>query len=178
MFSSMAMNKLRDLTMPTKLYKQSQGRRIILMIVLIFSFLFICPGGSLTSSRAKKRAQSTVTGSYKYVLNTLEALELPDHKVRISFSGFWPNDRKRVETRNVGTFDETVTLTGRTAIVKPEYGDGQCSITLEFKATRVVVTQEGYQCGFGFNVEADGTYLKVSSKAPALPPPEKRTSEF
>jgi hypothetical protein len=75
------------------------------------------------------------------VLNSLEVLELPDHKVRISFAGYWPNDRKRAETRNVGTFDETVPLTGRTAIVKIQYGDDPCTITLEFRSNKVIVEQ-------------------------------------
>jgi hypothetical protein len=71
---------------------------------------------SFARQKVKKPVQSgSVTGTYKYVLNSLEVLELPEHKVRISFAGFWPNDRKRVETRNVGTFDETVPLSGNTA---------------------------------------------------------------
>ncbi len=66
---------------------------------------------SFAYQKGKKPVQTVgVTGTYKYVLNTVEVLELPDHRVRISFSGFWPNDHKRVETRNVGTFDETVPL--------------------------------------------------------------------
>ena len=125
---------------------------------------------SFAHQKIKKPVQTLgVTGTYKYVLNTVEVLELPDHRVRISFSGFWPNDHKRVETRNVGTFDETVPLKGRTAVVKPRYGDKDCAITLEFRAGKVIVAQGGYQCGFGFNVEADGTYRKVSSKPPDLP---------
>ena len=126
--------------------------------------------GSFANQKVRKPVQTVgVTGTYKYVLNTVEVLELPDHRVRISFSGFWPNDHKRVETRNVGNLDETVPLKGRTAVVKPRYGDKDCAITLEFRAGKVIVTQEGYHCGFGFNVEADGTYRKVSSKPPDLP---------
>jgi len=122
--------------------------------------------------KAKKRAQTaSVTGTYRYVLNSLEVLELPDHKVRISFSGFYPNDRKRVETRNVGTFDETVPLDGRTATVKIQFGDNPCTITVEFRPNKAVVEQGGslMGCGFGFNVEPDGTYVKVSGKPPRLP---------
>jgi hypothetical protein len=76
----------------------------------------------------------------------------------------------------MGSFDETVTLNGRTAVVKPEYGDDGCAIILEFRAGKAVVTQEGYSCGFGFNVEAEGTYTRVSSKPPDLPPrdPDRR----
>ena len=132
--------------------------------------LLLSQPDSFARQKAKRPVQTgSVTGTYKYVLNTVEVLELPDHRVRISFSGFWPNDHKRVETRNVGNFDETVPLKGRTAVVKPKYGDKDCAITLEFRAGKVIVTQEGYHCGFGFNVEADGTYRKVSSKPPDLP---------
>jgi hypothetical protein len=152
---------------------QSSIRTVPAIIMLVACLL---PEDCFAYQKTRKSVSTaSVTGTYKRVLNSLEVRELPDHKVRISFSGFWPNDRQRVETRNVGTFDETVPLTGRTAVVKPEYGGDQCSITLKFKPDRVVVTQEGYQCGFGFNVEADGTYMKISSKSPALPPPEKRT---
>jgi hypothetical protein len=148
---------------------------VVTFIAAALLFARLSPADCFAYQKGKKSlASRSVSGTYKYVLNTLEVLELPDHQVRISFSGFWPNDRKRADTRNVGNFDETVRLTGRTAVVKPEYGDDQCNIALEFKSNRVAVTQEGYHCGFGFNVEADGTYSKVSSKPPALPPLEKR----
>jgi len=114
---------------------------------------------------------ASVTGTYKYVLNTLDVLELPDHKVRIRFAGFWPNDRKRVETRNSGAFDETVALDGHTATVKIQFGDDPCTVEVEFRSNKAIVEQGGslMGCGFGFNVEPDGTYLKVSSKPPKMP---------
>lgn len=146
-----------------------------LVLVLVVASLFHIDDAA--SQQPKKRLQTgVVTGTYKYVLNTVEVLELPDHQVRIRFSGFWPNDRKRAETRNVGTFDETVRLDGQTAIVKIQYGEDPCTITLEFLRNKVIVEQGGYLggCGFGFNVEADGTYRKVSSKPPQLPPPQKK----
>ena len=142
-------------------------------LALCVVFVGFAGADVFAGQKAKSPIQTTsVTGTYKYILNTLEVLELPDHKVRISFAGVWPNSRRRAETRNVGTFDETVPLKGRTAVVKPKYGNGECAITLEFKANKVIVTQEGYSCGFGFNVEADGSYAKVSSKPPKLPPPD------
>jgi hypothetical protein len=143
-------------------------------LALALLFVGLSYADSFANQKVKKPVQTgSVTGTYKYVLNSLEVLELPDHKVRISFAGFWPNDRKRAETRNVGTFDETVPLTGRTAIVKIQYGDDPCTITLEFRSNKVIVEQGGsiLGCGFGFNVEPDGTYVKVSSKPPSFPPP-------
>lgn len=143
---------------------------------LVCSLLFVglSYADSFVNQKVKKPVQTaSVTGTYKYVLNSLEVLELPDHKVRISFSGFWPNDHKRVETRNVGTFDETVPLDGGAATVKIQYGDDPCTIKLEFRSNKVIVEQGGslQGCGFGFNVEADGTYVKTSSKPPSFPPP-------
>jgi len=152
-------------------------RSLWTLLALATLLTHIAPRQSVAYQKSSKRiAVRSVTGSYRYVLNTLDVLELPDHKVRISFSGYWPNDHKRVETRNVGGFDEIVPLNGRTAVVNPEYSD-ECAITLRFKSNRVEVTQEGYRCGFGFNVEAEGSYRKVSSKPPDLPPLEKHTSE-
>jgi hypothetical protein len=147
--------------------KKSQTLLAFTLLLVGFSH-----ADAFANQKGRKPVQTTsITGSYKYILNTLEVLELPNHKVRISFAGVWPNSRRRAETRNVGTFDETVPLKGRTAVVKPKYGR-ECAITLEFKPNKVIVTQEGYSCGFGFNVEADGSYAKVSGKPPKLPPPD------
>jgi hypothetical protein len=146
-------------------------------LALALLFVGLSHTDSFGRQRVKKPVQTTsVTGTYKYVLNSLEVLELPDHKVRISFAGYWPNDRKRAETRNVGAFDETVPLDGHTATVKIQFGSDPCTVTLEFRSNKVIVEQGGslLGCGFGFNVEADGTYVKVSSKPPKLPPPEKQ----
>ena len=134
------------------------------------------PEGFVSQTVKKPATTASITGTYKYVLNSLEVLELPDHKVRISFAGYWPNDHKRAETRNVGSFDEIVPLNGRTATVKIQFGDEPCTVTLQFRPTRVVVEQGGslMGCGFGFNVEPDGTYVKVSSKPPDLAPLEKK----
>lgn len=139
---------------------------------LVLSLLFVgsSHADGLAHQKVMKPIQAgSVTGTYKYVLNSLEVIELSDHKVRISFAGFWPNDRKRAETRNVGTFDETVPLTGRTAAVKIQYGDDSCTITLEFRSNKVIVEQAGsiLGCGFGFNVEPEGTYVKQQASSPS-----------
>ena len=139
---------------------------------LALLMLSLLPSSPDARQKRKKPVQAGgVTGTYKLVLNTLEVLELPDHKVRISFAGFWPNDRRRAETRNSGTFDETVELEGKTATVRLQFGDDPCTIKLEFRPSKVIVEQSGslMGCGFGFNVEPDGTYVKVSSRPPKLP---------
>ena len=143
-----------------------------LSLVLLFAGLAIADGFAAQTAR-KAGATVSLTGTYKYVLNSIEVLELPDNKLRIVFSGFWPNDRKRAETRNVGAFDETVQRSGKKATVKIQFGDEPCIVNLEFSSNKVIVSYEGsiMGCGFGFNVEPDGTYIKVSSKRPDMPPP-------
>ena len=139
-------------------------------LISILFLLLLCASGF--SNQATKKPTSSVTGTYKYVLNSIEVLEMPDHKVRIRFSGVWPNERKKAETRNMGAFDEIVKLEGKTATVKIQFGDEPCLVKLAFQTNKVMVEQNGSLtgCGFGFNVEPDGTYIKVSSKPPDMPP--------
>lgn len=149
-------------------------------LALVLLAVFVPRAESRANQKGNRRAQTqAVTGTYKYVLNSLEVVELPDHKVRISFAGYYPNDHSRVDTRNVGSFDETVPLKGRTATVKLQYGSDPCTIEIQFKTNKAIVSQGGsmFGCGFGFNVEADGTYIKVSSKPPILPPREPDQSQ-
>ena len=139
-------------------------------LISILFLLFL--GASGFSNQATNKPTASVTGTYKYVLNSIEVLEMPDHKVRIRFSGVWPNERKKAETRNMGAFDEIVKLEGKTATVKIQFGDEPCLVKLAFQPNKVMVEQNGSLtgCGFGFNVEPDGTYIKVSSKSPDMPP--------
>ena len=139
-------------------------------LISILFLLFLCASGF--SNQATNKPTASVTGTYKYVLNSIEVLEMPDHKVRIRFSGVWPNERKKAETRNMGAFDEIVKLEGKTATVKIQFGDEPCLVKLAFQPNKVMVEQNGSLtgCGFGFNVEPDGTYIKVSSKSPDMPP--------
>ncbi|HKA17158.1 MAG TPA: hypothetical protein VKN18_02475 [Blastocatellia bacterium] len=142
-------------------------------LISILLLLFLCANGF--SNQTTKKPTASVSGTYKYVLNSIEVLEMPDHKVRIRFTGVWPNDRKKVETRNIGAFDEIVKLEGKTATVKIQFGDEPCLVKLAFQPNKVMVEQNGSLtgCGFGFNVEPDGTYIKVSSKPPDMPPREE-----
>src|SRR5262249_53873730 len=114
------------------------------------------------------------TGTYRYISNEFKIVELPGQKVKISFSGSYPNVRLSERRKypegsaNMGTFNETVPLKGRTAIVKLQYLDEPCIITIKFRSKGLEAEQNGAsnQCGFGFNVEVDGVYRKISSETP------------
>ncbi len=69
---------------------------------------------------------------------------------------------------NVGIADGTAIIEGDTAVFSPNE-NGQCKITIKFfKHGTIEVTQTGAigECGFGFNVNADGTYTKTSRAKP------------
>ena len=68
---------------------------------------------------------------------------------------------------NEGQGSGTARIEGDTAVFKPDGAEDECKITLKFASGKLVVTQTGI-CGFGFNVTAEGTYKKVSSKKPKL----------
>jgi len=67
---------------------------------------------------------------------------------------------------NTGEAEGTAKLVGNTAVFKPE-GTEQCILTLVFKPSRLIVTQKGVdsECGFGFNVNAEGNYKLKSRRA-------------
>jgi hypothetical protein len=129
-------------------------------------------------SAVKKTAQpSSITGTYKYIMNTLAVRELPEHKVLLDFAGYYPNvpssQRRRfgADTYNVGTFRETVPLKNGEATVTLKFTHYPCAIQIKFFRNKLRITQEGTSndCGFGFNVEAGGVYKKVSNRAPNIP---------
>ena len=118
-------------------------RSLLVSLIVVMFLLLSNPDGVARQNIKKPVKTGSVAGTYKLVLNILEVLEMPDHRVRIRFNGFWPNDRKRAETRNSGAFDETVGLEGQTATVKIQFGDDPCTINLEFRPGKVIVEQSG-----------------------------------
>ncbi len=70
-------------------------------------------------------------------------------------------------TANLGGCSGEATLTGKTAILKPDETTA-CTITLKFSPVKLVASQEGSDadCGFGHRVYAKGTYPNRSSRSP------------
>src|SRR5690349_6820587 len=151
-------------------------RGLLLLLILSISAIQSAAQNARASSKKRLTASpANVAGTYKDVSSTFEIAEAADHQVSMDFTGFWPNSRPSqmkkygVETLNVGGFQQTVPLRNGVAIVKLEFTDDPCVITIRFLRNRLKVTQEGgsNDCGFGFNVYADGTYLKARRRAPA-----------
>lgn len=107
-----------------------------------------------------------VNGTWKYRNNEFKILALGQQKLQIEFSGVYEyktGDGER--TANTGEGSGIAKIEGDTAIFKPEGAEEECKITLKFAGGKLVVTQDGI-CGFGFNVRADGTYKRTSTKKP------------
>ena len=97
--------------------------------------------------------------------NEFKILKIGKAMLRIEFSGVFRYDSAAGPTANTGEGHGVASLEGDTAKFKPYGAEDDCAITLKFSHNKLVVTQTG-TCGFGFNVTAEGTYKKVSSREP------------
>ena len=147
-----------------------------IFLLLLLALPVLTPAQNKPSAVKKATQPSSITGTYKNVMNTLEVRELPDYKVLLDFAGYYPNvpssqrQRYGADTYNVGSFRETVPLKNGEATVTLKFTDYPCAIQIKFFRNKLRITQEGTSndCGFGFNVEAGGLYKKVSNRAPDI----------
>jgi hypothetical protein len=111
--------------------------------------------------------KGSARGSYNEIL--IEALG--GNKLKVEMSLTYPYKANREALANVGEATGEAIIKGDTAIFVPDYAkenNNACRITLKFSkpGTLVVTTENNLDCGFGFNVEADGTYRKTSPAKP------------
>jgi hypothetical protein len=120
-----------------------------------------------------------VTGTFKHAFggkfkgssSDIKILSIGKGKLRVTFDLTYPFvDGTGELSANVGQADGEAAIAADTAIfTSSEYGEGECRIKIRFVKPGIIsVSQEGEStgCGFGFNVSADGTYRKTSSKKP------------
>lgn len=149
-------------------------KKLLTLAGLIFIFSAI--GETSAQSRKSVGAaevngtfRSYFGGKFKGNYNEVKILALGKGKLRVSFGLTYPYiDGTGGMMANVGTADGTATIEGDTAtFLSDEYGE--CKITMKFvKRGTIEITQSGTdsECGFGNNVNADGTYKKTSSAKP------------
>ena len=106
-------------------------------------------------------------GSYNEIL--IQALG--GNKLKVEMNLIYPYKANREALANVGEVTGEANIKGDTAIFVPDYAkenQNGCRITLKFnkRGSLVVTTENNLDCGFGFNVEADGTYRKTSAAKP------------
>ena len=96
----------------------------------------------------------SVTGTYK-MENGEVLVQQADARIKFSLNATYP--------AKVGEVSGEVPLIGAAA----KYVDKEldCSLTLKFARSKLVVTQDG-SCGMGLNVSRAGTYKRTSSAPP------------
>lgn len=106
-----------------------------------------------------------VNGTWRYRNNEFKIWALGHQRLRVEFFGVWEHNTTYGPTANTGEGSGIARIEGDTAVFKPDGAEDECKITLKFTGGKLIVTQAGI-CGFGFNVTAEGTYRRVSSKKP------------
>ena len=107
-------------------------------------------------------------GKYKGSYNEIKILALGGGKLRVAFELVYPYTMADGDPMvNTGTAEGTAIIEGDTATFTPPETEG-CTITIRFvKRGTIEVSQEGdSKCGFGFNVNSQGTYKKSSGAKP------------
>jgi len=115
--------------------------------------------------------RSYFKGSARGSYNEILVQALGGNKLKVEMSLIYPYKANREALANVGEASGEALINGDTAIFVPDYAkenNNACRITLKFTkpGTLVVTTENNLDCGFGFNVEADGTYRKRSAAKP------------
>ena len=112
--------------------------------------------------------RSYYTGKFKGNYDEIQILALGRGKIRIAFELTYPYfDGAGEMSANMGSADGEAEISGDTAVYSSK--EGKCTITIKFvKPGQIKVTQSGadFDCGFGHNVTADGTYKKFSGAKP------------
>lgn len=147
-----------------------------LLILAGFILLFSAVGAANAQTRKSVGAaevngtfRSYFGGKFKGSYNEIKILALGGGKLRVALELIYPYITGAGEmSANVGTADGTAAIAGDTAIFSPDE-NGKCVITIKFvRRGALEVSQTGVdsECGFGFNVNASGTYKKTNGAKP------------
>jgi len=147
-----------------------------LLSVALFLFIFGFPREIDAQNRkALRAAEATGTfrshfkGRFKYLYNEIKILPLGKGRLQIAFLLIYPHTVGAGErVINNGAAQGIAQIKGDTAVfTNAEWG--ACRIVVKFtRPGEIKVTQSTTKsdCGFGFNVRADGTYKKTSRAKP------------
>ncbi len=123
---------------------------------------------SVPASEVNGTFRHSFSGKFKGSSNDIKILALGHGKLKVAFDLIYPFVVAGELSANFGSAEGIATISGDTAVYRSSKF-GPCAITIKFiKPGTIKVTQEGtdFDCGFGHNVTADGTYRKTSSEKP------------
>ena len=142
----------------------------------IFAVAFALNANAQTSRKAVGAAEvngtfrSYFSGKFKGSYNEIKILALGKNKLKVRFDLTYPHiDGTGGLMANTGEAEGVAEINGDTAVYSTSDEYGKCAITIKFVKPGVIKVNEAAEesdCGFGFNVSADGTYKKVSSVKP------------
>jgi len=122
-----------------------------------------------TPAKPQVVTAAQVNGVYRFYKSEFRILALGQQKLKVQFDGVYVTVSRSV---NIGYAGGEATIDGNVATFVPPDTE-RCKITLKFLPGKMVVTQEGddFECGFGHNVNAAGTYKKIKSGKPKFESP-------
>jgi len=126
---------------------------------------------TVTGAEVTGTFRSYFKGKYRRSYSEILIQALGRNKLRIQMELVYPYSLNGEEMAHTGAATGEAVISGDTAVFVPDYSreaNQECKITLKFSkpGTLIVWTEHNLGCGFGFNVEADGTYRKTSSGKP------------
>lgn len=152
-----------------------QMRRISLSVLCVVTFGLTSPAqGPQVPTPPKPTKGVVVTaaqanGVYRFDRSEFRIMALGKGKLKVQFDGAYLTLAKSV---NTGYARGEAIIDGNIATFKPPDTE-RCEMTLIFLKNKLKVMQDGsdFDCGFGHNVFATGTYRKVKSGKPKFEAP-------
>jgi hypothetical protein len=144
---------------------------LLLLIVHAIAAQILAQRKAVSGTEVTGTFRSYFKGKYRGSYNEILIQALGRNKLKIEMGLVYPYEVNGEVSANVGTASGEAVINGDTAVFVPDYSreaKQECKITLKFTkpGTLIVSTEHNLDCGFGFNVSADGTYRKTSSAKP------------
>jgi hypothetical protein len=112
--------------------------------------------------------RSYFSGKYKKFYSEILVQALGHNKLKIEMGLNYVYQVDDQISSHIGEASGEAVIEGDTAVFTPDTASADsCKITLKFsKPGTLIVRSDNYDCGFGVNVSATGTYKKTSGAKP------------
>lgn len=118
-------------------------------------------------AQGKVVTAAQANGTYRSGSNEIKILALGHNKLRIQMDLTFEYKNSNGPMANVGESRGEATIAGNVATFRPAETE-DCTITIKFLPRNRISVSEDHMlnCGWGFNVSADGTYRKIRGGKP------------
>ena len=149
-------------------------KAFLLMVLVVTCGLSTVAQGPPVPPTPPQRHQvvtaAQANGVYRFYKSEFRILALGHNKLTVQFDGVYTTLAKSI---NMGYAMGQASIDGNVVTFKPPDFE-RCEITIVFLPGKLKVTQDGtdFDCGFGHNVMATGTYRKIRGGKPKFESPE------